>query len=64
MKRETLKSLGVADELIDSIMTEYGNSVNSLKSKQVDLESQINDYKKQISDRDKQLDELAIAIKK
>ena len=58
MKRETLKSLDLSDDVIDKIMTEYGNSVNSLKSKQTDLEGQIEDYKKLISERDQQLETL------
>ena len=58
MKREFLKSLELADDVIDKIMTENGNDINSLKAKQTELESQINDYKAQVSERDKQLEEL------
>lgn len=58
MKREFLKSLELSDEVIDKIMAENGNSINSLKAKQTELEDQIKDYKTQVSDRDKQLEEL------
>lgn len=58
MKREVLKSLGVTDEVIDKIMMEHGNSVNSLKSKISDLEEQVSTYKQHVSERDKQLDGL------
>ncbi len=58
MKREFLKSLELSDEVIDKIMAEHGNSINSLKAKQTELEDQIKDYKTQVSDRDKQLEEL------
>lgn len=58
MKREVLKNLGLADEVIEKIMAEYGTSVTSLQKKQADLEEQIGEYKKQLSERDKQLDSL------
>lgn len=62
MKREFLKELGLEDEQINSVMSEYGKSVNDIKDKadKVDgLESQITDYKQQITDRDKQLTDLS-----
>jgi len=58
MKREVLKNLGLSDEVIEKIMTEHGNSVNSLKNKQTELEAQVAEYKQQLSERDKQLDGL------
>lgn len=58
MKREVLKNLGLTDEVIEKIMTEYGTSVTSLKNKQTELEEQIGEYKKQLTERDKQLDSL------
>lgn len=58
MKRDILKNLGLSDDVIEKIMTEHGNSVNALKSKQLDLETQIADYKTQLSERDKQLEGL------
>lgn len=58
MKREVLKSLELTDEVIDKIMTEHGNSTNSLKKQIADLEGQVATYKGRVSERDKQLDEL------
>lgn len=58
MKREFLKSFELSDEAIDKIMAEYGNSVNSLRSKQTDLEGQIDTYKQRVSERDQQLEGL------
>lgn len=62
MKREVLKSLDLSDDVIDKIMTEHGNSTNSLKSKLSDLESQLDTYKQRVSDRDKQLEDLKNAV--
>ena len=58
MKREVLTALGLSDEVIEKIMAEHGKSVNSLKSKQTELEEQIATYKQHVSDRDKQLETL------
>lgn len=58
MKRESLKNLGLADEVIEKIMAEYGTSITALKNKQTELEEQIGEYKKQLTERDKQLDSL------
>ncbi len=58
MKRESLKSLGLSDDVIDKIMMEHGNSVNSLKSKQTELEGQLDTYKQRVSERDQQLETL------
>lgn len=62
MKREFLKSLELSDEVIDKIMAENGNDINSLKAKQTELESQINDYKAQVSERDSQLEKLKKSV--
>lgn len=62
MNREFLKSLGLSDENIESIMKEHGKAINPVKEKadKVDgFESQIEDYKQQITDRDKQLNDLS-----
>ena len=61
MNREFLKELGLSDEQVESVMKEYGKSINDLKEKadKVEgLESQIEDYKNQIEERDNQLEEL------
>lgn len=62
MNREFLKELGLSDEQVDSVMKEYGKSINDVKEKadKVDtLESQIEDYKNQLEERDNQLNELS-----
>lgn len=62
MKREFLKELELTDEQINAVMSEYGKSINDVKSKAdtVDgLESQIEDYKNQLKDRDAQLKDLS-----
>ena len=61
MNREQLKALGLTDEQVDSVMKEYGKSINDIKEKADKteaLESQIEDYKQQIEERDTQLEEL------
>lgn len=62
MNREQLKALGLTDEQVDSVMKEYGKSINDIKQKadKVEtLESQIEDYKNQLEERDNQLNELS-----
>src|SRR5690625_2869647 len=61
MNREQLKALGLTDEQVDSVMKEYGKSINDIKEKADKteaLESKIEDYKQQIEERDTQLEEL------
>jgi len=65
MKRDFLKKLGIEDEQIEKIMSEHGESVNSLKSEKETLEADkqtletdVKGLKEQISDRDKQLNKL------
>lgn len=61
MKREFLKELGLADDVIDKIMAEHGKTVNSMKDeleKAKELEKQIEGLKEQIKQRDEQLEEL------
>ncbi|MBR2504721.1 MAG: phage scaffolding protein [Elusimicrobiaceae bacterium] len=58
MKREFLKSLELTDEVIDKIMAEHGNAINTSKAKIAELESQIAEQKTQIADREKQLETL------
>lgn len=62
MKREFLKSLELSDEVIDKIMAEHGNGINSHKAKQTELETQLNELKTQVSERDKQLEELKKSV--
>jgi len=61
VKREFLKELGLADDVIDKIMAEHGKTVNSMKDeleKAKELEKQIEGLKEQIKQRDEQLEEL------
>jgi ATPase subunit of ABC transporter with duplicated ATPase domains len=54
MKREFLKDLGIADDVVDKIMAENGKDINDVKAKFADYDN----LKKQIAERDKQLEEL------
>src|SRR5690606_21874396 len=61
MKREFLKELGLADDVIEKIMAEHGKTVNSMKEeleKAKEYQQQIEDLKGQIKQRDDQLEEL------
>ena len=66
MKREFLKELGVADDIIDKIMGEHGKTVNGLKddlTKVDELKTQLEESNKQLSERDKQLEKLSKDVK-
>lgn len=58
MKREFLKELGLADDVIDKVMAENGKDINELKTAGSTAQTTIADLQKQIGDRDKQLDTL------
>lgn len=58
MKREFLEGLGIDKEKIDSIMAEHGKTVETHKSKQTELSTNLEDLKKQLADRDKDLKDL------
>ena len=61
MKREFLKELGLADDVIEKIMAEHGKTVNSMKDeleKAKELEQQIQGLQEQLQQRDQQLEEL------
>ncbi|WP_313803281.1 phage scaffolding protein [Cytobacillus sp.] len=58
MKREFLEGLGIDKEKIDSIMVEHGKTVETHKSKQTELSTNLEDLKKQLADRDKDLKDL------
>ena len=60
MKRDFLKELGVEDDKIESIMKEYGNSVNTLKEEKVELEtkySSLNESLTSLQDEYSKLDD-------
>lgn len=58
MKREFLKELGLADDVIDKVMAENGKDIYELKMAGTTAQTTIADLQKQISDRDKQLETL------
>lgn len=58
MKREYLKELGLAEDVIDKVMAENGKDINELKTAGTTAQTTIADLQKQICDRDKQLDTL------
>jgi len=58
MKREFLKSLDLKDEVIDSIMSEYGKGVQADKDKRTELETQVTELTDQLATRDKDISKL------
>jgi septal ring factor EnvC (AmiA/AmiB activator) len=58
MERKFLKDLGLADDVIEKVMTENGKDINELKSAAEASKTTLADLQKQISDRDKQLEAL------
>ena len=58
MKREFLKDLGLADDLIDKIMDENGKDINAEKAKADAAEQTVKDLQDQIKERDKDIAEL------
>ena len=66
MKRDFLKQLELTDEQIEKVMSEYGKSVDDLKSKAEkadELNTKIDDLNTQLSERDKQLEDLGSKAK-
>ena len=58
MQREFLQNLGLSDEQVQAVLTQYGKSTNEIKGKLAQAEEQVTDLQNQISDRDKQLKKL------
>ena len=61
MKREFLKELGLTDEAINSVMQEYGKSVNALKAQNEaykNQEDELNQTKKQLDKMQEDLKQL------
>jgi len=56
MKRDDLKKLGVADELIDGIMALHGQTVDKSKSDLATLKTETDAYKAQLEDASKQIE--------
>ncbi len=58
MKRDFLKTLGLTDDQIDSIMSEHGKSINAEKSKIADNTADLDNAKKEIEEFKKQIEQL------
>lgn len=58
MKREDLKTMGLTDDQIESVMMAYGKELNPLKEQINSLTSERDSLKQQVVDRDGQLDDL------
>lgn len=71
MEREFLKGLGLADDVIEKIMTQHGKSITAAKKAEADAQKQsisakdteIEGLKKQITDRDADVQKLKDAAK-
>lgn len=58
MQREFLQNLGLSDEQVQAVLTQYGKSTNEIKGKLAQAEEQATALQRQIGDRDKQLKKL------
>lgn len=58
MRREDLKTMGLTDDQIESVMMAYGKELNPLKEQINSLTSERDSLKQQVVDRDGQLDDL------
>ncbi len=58
MKREFLKNLGLADDIIDKIMDENGKDINAEKARADTAELTVTDLQDQIKERDKDIADL------
>ncbi|HAM86310.1 MAG TPA: scaffolding protein [Lactobacillus sp.] len=58
MKREDLKTMGLTDDQIESVMMAYGKELNPLKEQINSLTSERDSLQQQVVDRDSQLDDL------
>ena len=58
MKREFLKGLELADDVIDKIMSASDKEVNGLKAQLHSAESERDGYKSQIEERDEKITTL------
>ncbi len=58
MKREDLKALGLADEVIDKIMAENGKDIEKHKGEAAAAKASTEQLTKQLGERDAQLEEL------
>lgn len=62
MKREFLKDLGLTDESIEKVMSEYGKDVQGINSKLATAEQERDSLKSQVTDRDTQIKDLGAKV--
>lgn len=58
MKREFLKDLGLTDELVEKVMTEYAKDIQDTNSKLATAEQERDSLKSQVTHRDNQIKDL------
>lgn len=58
MERKTLKDLGLADDIIDKIMSENGKDIENLKASQATAKTEAETLRGQLKERDVQLETL------
>lgn len=63
MERKTLEEMGLDKDQVNTIMAEFGKSVNGLKEQVDTLTAERDNYKKQVDTSNKQLDEMKANIK-
>lgn len=63
MERKTLEEMGLEKDQINTIMAEFGKSVNGLKEQVDTLTAERDSFKKQVDTSNKQLDEMKANIK-
>ena len=63
MERKTLEEMGLDKDQVNTIMAEFGKSVNGLKEQVDTLTAERDSFKKQVDTSNKQLDEMKANIK-
>lgn len=63
MERKTLEEMGLDKDQVNTIMAEFGKSVNGLKEQVDTLTAERDSFKKQVDNSNKQLDEMKANIK-
>ena len=63
MERKTLEEMGLDKDQINTIMSDFGKSVNGLKEQVDTLTAERDSFKKQVNESNKQLDDLKGKVK-
>lgn len=63
MERKTLEEMGLDKDQVNTIMAEFGKSVNGLKEQVDTLTAERDSFKKQVNESNKQLDDLKGKVK-